>query len=133
MFALSIHMLSRTPEGECQGQVLKYNPESRELTVNDALSRVPIKLRVPAGTAFVRAAQAASSSGEVGPSNLVKGTLISVRYESDNQGRGIASQIAILATPDQHLCSVGMSHSSTCPPGNWYCSTRMTEKIIRFL
>ncbi len=99
VFALSIHMLSRTPEGECQGQVLKYNPESRELTVNDALSRGPIKLRVPAGTAFVRAAQAASSSGEVGPSNLVKGTLISVRYESDNQGRGIASQIAILATP----------------------------------
>ena len=101
IFALSIHILSRSPEGECQGQVLSYNPGTGELTVSAALSRDPIQLRVPAGTPFVRLGQAASSSATSGPSDLVKGALISVKFVADNEGRGrgVASQIAILATP----------------------------------
>ena len=99
VFALSIHMLSRSPVGECQGQVLNYNPATGELTVSAALSREPIQLRVPPGTAIVRLGQAASASTQLGPSDLVKGTLISVKFVSGNDGRGVASQVAILATP----------------------------------
>ena len=54
VFALSIHMLSQSPEGECQGQILNYDPSTGELTLSDVLSREPIKLRVPAGTSVVR-------------------------------------------------------------------------------
>lgn len=92
VFAISIHMLSRPPEGECQGQVLNYDAGSGELTVSSALSHEPIKLLVPPGTPIVREGQAVSPE-------LVAGTLLSVKFESDNQGRGVASQIAILATP----------------------------------
>jgi hypothetical protein len=99
VFALSIHMLSRSPEGEYQGHVLNYNPETRELTVSAVISREPIKLLLPMNTPFVREGHATFSSANAGPSDLVKGALISVKFESDSHGRGVATQIAILATP----------------------------------
>ncbi|HMD20770.1 MAG TPA: hypothetical protein VKH40_10635 [Alloacidobacterium sp.] len=98
VFALSIHMLSQSPEGECQGQILNYDPGTGELTVSDALSHEPIKLRVPTGTAVVRIGQA-STAENLGSPALLKGTLISAKFEPDNKGRGVASQISILATP----------------------------------
>ncbi len=107
VFARSIHLLSGAPEGECQGQVMSYDPSSRELTVRDALSRRPVRLRVPAGTAIVRQGQAASTSADTASSDLAAGTLISARFQSDNRGHGVASQIAILATPGTAFVFVG--------------------------
>ena len=103
VFARSIHMLSRSPEGECQGQVLSYDPGSTVLTLSDSLSRDAIHLHVPAGTAIVREGQTASASGQAGLSDLVKGTLISAKFQSDNKGQGVASRIAILAIPGETL------------------------------
>jgi hypothetical protein len=106
VFARSIHLLSAVPEGECQGQVLNYNPGDRELTVRDALSRQPVKLQVPAGTAIVRQGQAASASLD-GFSSLARGALISVKFQSDNKGHGVASKIVILAVPGAAFVFVG--------------------------
>jgi hypothetical protein len=99
VFALSIHMLSQSPEGECQGQVLNYDAGSGELTVNDVISRESVKIRVPAGVAVTREGQAATPFSSAGLSPFTKGTLISVKFKSDNEGHGIANQIAVLATP----------------------------------
>jgi len=117
VFARSIHMLSLLPEGECQGQVLNYNPAEHELTILNDLSREPVKLRVPAGAAIVRSGQAASNQGssdmrsldvDLDPNlNLAKGTLISVKFRSDNKGHGVASEISILATPGATFVFVG--------------------------
>jgi hypothetical protein len=107
VFARSIHLLSALPEGECEGQVLNYDPGSRELTVRDVLSREPVKLSVPAGTVFARQGQAASASMDVGSSELLKGTLVSVKFHSNNDGQGVVSQIAILATPGTAFVFVG--------------------------
>jgi hypothetical protein len=107
VFARSIHMLSELPEGECQGQVMNYNPADHELTVRDALSSQPVKLRVPVGTAVVRQGQAVSSSADSGSVDFATGTLISVKFRSDNKGHGVASQVAILATPGTAFVFVG--------------------------
>jgi hypothetical protein len=107
VFARSIHMLSRSPEGECQGQVVSYEAGTGELTVSESLSPELIKLRVPAGTAIVRQGQAASAPGSSGVSDLVKGTLISATFSSDNKGQGIANRIAILATPGSEVSFTG--------------------------
>jgi hypothetical protein len=107
VFARSIHMLSRSPEGECQGQVVSYEAGTGELTVSESLSPELIKLRVPAGTAIVREGQAASASGSAGVSDLVKGTLISATFSSDNKGQGIANRIAVLATPGSEVSFTG--------------------------
>ena len=107
VFARSIHLLSGAPEGECQGQVMNYNPTDRELTVRDSLSHRPVQLRVPAGTAMIRQDQAASASAGVGSPDLAPGTLVSVKFQSDNKGHGVASQIAILATSGSAFVFVG--------------------------
>jgi hypothetical protein len=99
VFALSVHLLSRSQEGEYQGRVLNYNPDTRELTVSAALSREPITLLVPMNTPVVREGWAELSSTPPGPSDLVKGTLIALTFESVSMGRAIAKRIAILATP----------------------------------
>jgi hypothetical protein len=99
VFALSVRMLSRSPEGECQGRVSHYNPATRELTISGSPSREPIMLLVPAGTPVLRQEDAASSSRNSNPSELVVGTLISARFNGDNHGRGVASQVTILAAP----------------------------------
>lgn len=107
IFAVSIHMLKHAPTGECQGQVVNYNPATGELAVSSALSHEPIQLRVPSGAHFVRVGQAAASAGMPGPADLVKGTLVSVEFESQNQGQGIARQVAILATPGSSFVFTG--------------------------
>ncbi|MGA1984983.1 MAG: DUF5666 domain-containing protein [Candidatus Sulfotelmatobacter sp.] len=106
VFARSIHVLSEVPEGECQGQVLNYRPDDGELTVRDVLSHEPFKLHVPAGTSIVGQGQAASSADR-GLSALATGTLVSVKFQSDNKGHGVASLIVILATPGTAFVFVG--------------------------
>lgn len=110
VFARSIRLLSGSPEGVCQGQVMKYNPYDHELTVRDSLSLRPVRLTVPVGTALVRQGQAASSpasSADIGSSDLATGTLVSVKFQPDNRGHGVASQIAILAIPGTPFVFVG--------------------------
>ena len=51
--------------------------------------------------------QAVSVSADPGSSDLVTGTLVSVKFQSDNKGRGVASQIAIVATPGTIFAFVG--------------------------
>jgi hypothetical protein len=99
VFALSIHILSRLPEGEYQGRVLSYDPATSELTIEAALSHEPLRLFVPPSTSVVLQGQASLSSAPSGLSDLVKGSLVSVKFESGKEGHGVASQIAILATP----------------------------------
>lgn len=102
IYAVSIHILSQSPEGEAQGQVMSYDPSSGELLVSTALAKEPIRLRVPAGTSIVRQQQTTSSptnAAASGASSLVKGALVSVQFASGSDGQGVASQIAVLATP----------------------------------
>jgi hypothetical protein len=99
IFAISIHMLSKAPVGECQGQVVSFDAGTGQLTVRAALSRQPITLHVPAGTPIVGVGQITVSSPSAGMADLVPGTLVSATFDSSNNGRGVARQISILATP----------------------------------
>lgn len=109
IFALDIHILSKSTAGECQGQVLYYNRKTRILDVNSDISHQQIQIAVPANTPIVRIGQsrqtqtesstASITSADTGALDFVRGTLISVKFLSDNKGRGIAKQIAILAAP----------------------------------
>jgi|SRR5580658_266991 hypothetical protein len=99
VYAISVHVLSHSPEGEYKGRVRSYNSDTRELTINSALSHEPFTLLVPLNTPIARVGQAALSSQASGTSDLVKGALISVKFESDSKGRGVVSQMSILATP----------------------------------
>jgi hypothetical protein len=99
VFAVSVHMLSASPMGECEGQVLAFDPRNGEVTLRNTLSGEPIRLRVQPQTTIARMGQPAFASSITGTSDLMRGALISVRFQSDNRGAGIANAISILATP----------------------------------
>ena len=98
VYALSVHMLSQSPGGELQGRVLSYNPDTQELAVSTAMDRQPIKLLVPAGTQITRVGQPGFTQLQPGSTDLAKGSLISVQFEPNKQGRGVTSRISVLAT-----------------------------------
>ncbi len=99
VFALSIHMLSQTPEGEAQGHILSFDSNTGELRVSSSLSRDPIKLTVRPDTSVVREGQSAFTSAASGMSDLVNGALVSIVFQSDKQGHGVANRITVLARP----------------------------------
>jgi hypothetical protein len=107
IFALSIHILSQSPEGDYQGRVLSYNPGTTELAISSVLSLQPLKLLVPASTPVVREGQPAFVAGQQGLSDLVAGDLISVKFEPNKEGQGVASHISVLATPGSEFVFIG--------------------------
>jgi hypothetical protein len=99
VYALSVHLMSQSPEGEYQGRVLNYNPENGELAISSVELHEPFKLFVPGNTPIARVGQQAFASAHSGPSDLVRGALLSVKFLSDKKGRRVASEIAVLDTP----------------------------------
>jgi hypothetical protein len=99
VFALRIHMLSERPQGECDGQVLSYNSRNGELVVNSALSPQSIRIRVPAGTPVVRIGQTGFTANPGGVDDLMRGSLVDVKFQPGLDGMGIASRIEVRATP----------------------------------
>ncbi|HLY42709.1 MAG TPA: hypothetical protein VKR52_15950 [Terracidiphilus sp.] len=99
VFAVSIHILSQVPEGECEGRVVAYDPGSGALVIRSPLSPTPVKLIVASNTPVARAGQSSFKSSNAGVSDLVSGTLISARFKADSYGRSVADSISILAVP----------------------------------
>jgi hypothetical protein len=99
VFAVSIHALSQPPEGDYQGRVVNYDPGTGELTIVSSGAREPFKVLVAKDTAFRREGQTNFTSAGSGPGDLRKGSLITVDFQSGQQGRGVASKISVLAVP----------------------------------
>jgi hypothetical protein len=107
VFAVSIHILSQSPEGEYQGRVLSYNPGRGEMTIESGADGRSFKLLITEGTTITRQGQHGFSSGRSGVSDLEKGALVSVKFKSNKEGRGTASEVAILATPGSEFVFSG--------------------------
>jgi hypothetical protein len=99
VYALSIHVLSQTPEGECLGHVLSYDPATGTLSVNASLSSEPIRLTLRDDTPVVREGQAAFTAGAQGKSDLVNGSLVVVKFEANGKGQAVANHVTVLARP----------------------------------
>ena len=108
VFAVSIHILSQSPEGECQGRVLSYDPRTGELDVITALSLEPIKLVVPADASIARQGQSRIHVYVFGARRSHSGrsrcSHVPVRPKRQ---RSVASQITILAIPGSSFLFAG--------------------------
>ena len=107
IFAISIHMLSDVPQGETQGRVLDFNPETRELTLGSSLSRDPIRLQLREDTPVVRQGQSAFTSASQGQGDLVSGALVTVTFDASEKGRAIADRVTVLAKPGANFAFSG--------------------------
>jgi len=107
LFALSIHMLSNSAEGECEGRVLGFNAESGELTVNSLVAGQDIQVLVEGRTAFARKGQAKAASVPAGPADLVDGTLVAVEFAAAGKEMPVAHRVTILAVPNSNFVFSG--------------------------
>lgn len=99
VFAVSIHILSGTPEGECDGKVLRFDVGKGELEVASSLSPTPIRLFVPTSASITRVGEPKFTAEASGISDLVPGSLISASFESGTTHHHVATQIKVLAVP----------------------------------
>jgi hypothetical protein len=107
VFAVSIHILSESPEGECEGRVVRFNPDKGELIVASQMSPAPVTLSVPANASIARVGEPEFTAGPSGLSDLVPGSLVSASFESGGSHRNVATQIKVLAVPGAAFAFTG--------------------------
>jgi len=99
VFAVSIHILSGTEEGECEGRVIRYNPDKGDLVVFSQMSPTPVTFLVPANASIARVGERKFTTGSSGLSDLVAGALVSVSFGAGPARRNVAREIKVLAVP----------------------------------
>jgi hypothetical protein len=101
VFARSIRLKSSQAVGESQGVVLKYTAERGEMTVRDAISPMPVRVRVASPTQFLQDGQ------KVPASTLSEGCLVAVKFDAEGDGHEVAREISILALPGTRYTFAG--------------------------
>ena len=99
VFAVSVHILSQQADGDYQGRVLSYNPDTGVLTLTSTTNREAFRVQISNQTSFKRLGQSAFSSISSSANDLLPGSLVSVTFETDNHGKGMAHEISVLAAP----------------------------------
>jgi hypothetical protein len=99
VFAVSIHILSASPEGECEGRVVRYNPDAGELVVASQMSPAPVTFLVPANTSIARVGEGEFTTRPSGLSDLMTGSLVSVSFTAAPARRNVAKEIKVMAVP----------------------------------
>jgi hypothetical protein len=121
VFALSIHILSQSPEGDYQGRVIRYDRRKGELEITEGLSPLsstPFTVVVSPQTALVRTGETRFTSSGSGASDLVAGSLVSVQFASNSAGQGVAQRITILAVPGSSFVFSGSIASLNTASGS---------------
>jgi hypothetical protein len=117
VFAISVHIMSQQAAGNYQGRVVSYNPDTGLLMLASSASHEQFGVRVTSQTSFKRQGQSAFSSVPSSANDLVPGSLVTVEFEADNRGRGLAQQITVLAAPGATFVFSGTLASLDMPGG----------------
>jgi hypothetical protein len=95
VFARSIRLKTGANQGESEGLILSYRPGKDELIVRDVTAPEPVKLHLTPATRIVNGDRASSLN------ELAEGTLVSLRFGAEQDGRNTVQQISILALPGE--------------------------------
>jgi hypothetical protein len=101
IFARTIRLKGPTNGGESQGVVVNYIASSGQLILRDRLSPQPLRLRVTSETRIMQGGRVTSAG------NLVSGTLVSVKFDPQKNGRDVAKEVSVLAIPGTTFTFVG--------------------------
>ena len=101
VFARSIRLAATPSLGESQGVVLKYRADGGELVIRDAISPIPVTVRIGASTRVMQGDRVVATSV------LTPGSLIAVKFTLAADGRDMAREISILALTGTRYTFVG--------------------------
>lgn len=99
IFARNIRLKSTAPTGESQGVVVSYR--RGELTMRDQLSPRSVTVRLSQSTRIIKGDKTTSVN------ELVPGTLVAVKFGAQQDGRGLAQEVAVLAVPGSSFTFAG--------------------------
>jgi hypothetical protein len=122
IFAVSIHILSNSPQGNFQGRVEDYDPQSGMLTLTGSYTGNSFRLEVTKDTTVTREGQQSFTAQNRGQFDLVRGALLAVTFQSGGKGQGIAKDITVLATPGSSFVFSGNITSLNLAAG-WFVVT----------
>jgi len=101
IFARNIRIAGQVPQGQSSGQIVAFQPGSRELSIRDTISPEPVKM-ILASNAVIRKGDAT-----VTPSELRAGILATLTFSPGTGGDPVVQQVSILATPGQDYVFAG--------------------------
>ncbi|HZP62330.1 MAG TPA: hypothetical protein VFB28_02855 [Terriglobales bacterium] len=101
IFARNIRVVTSHAVGQSNGQVVRYDAGSGELTVTDTLSPHPVRMHLSPSTTFVHDNHPASAS------ELQPGTLVALTFGPENGGHDVVHQVTILAEPGSTFTFIG--------------------------
>ena len=99
IFALRIHMLSSVPGGQLRGQIVSFNPATRELKLRVTESSDTVVLVADPAMPVVRVGQSAFAEQKAGSLDLVSGAVVDVTFKAGKTGPGAATRVEVLAIP----------------------------------
>ena len=102
-----MHILSQLQQGAYRGEVMSYNPSTGDLDLVGGHGGGSIRFRVSNDATFARKGQGSFVASQSGPSDLQKGTLVSIEFEPDGNGRGTITKVTVLATPGSQFVFSG--------------------------
>lgn len=101
IFARSIRVVTHLGGGESNGQVMSYSPESGELTLNDAMSPDPLKLRLTDESEVVW------QGNKIPAAQLRAGALVAVDFVASGGSEPVIGRLSILAEPGSSFAFSG--------------------------
>lgn len=101
VFARSIRLKTTQAQGETQGTVLNFRSDRNELTIRDAISPTPVRVRIDSTTRYLQGGRAVSAG------TLTAGSLVAIQFNSEGNGRDVAREVSILALPGTQYIFAG--------------------------
>jgi hypothetical protein len=101
VFAKNIRLRNTVVAGESQGTVTSYRADKEVLLLRDAISPRPMKVHLTPHTTILQGGQA-TTVGE-----LIPGTLVNIKFGSQQDGEDVAREISVLAVPGMNFTFVG--------------------------
>jgi len=93
VFARTIRVSAGEAQGETQGIVMDYRADRGELSMRDAMSPAPVRVRLTASTRITNGDHAVAAD------NLSAGSLVSVKFYNQAGSGNFAREVSVLALP----------------------------------
>lgn len=101
VFARNIRLGQPTPTADADGQIAELDLERGTVSMRDQINSSPVHFQVDRSTRIVYGSNPASLR------DLKPGSLVHVRFSPEQSNRGVAREIAIIATPGAAFTYVG--------------------------
>ena len=102
IFARDVYIHTNGGSADASGQITSYNAKTRELTINDQMSRAPVTVRLTPGTVIH-----SRDGGNGSTANLQSYALVSVKLSPGKNGWNEASEVDVIAEPGSQFTFYG--------------------------